>query len=78
MSIGELKLNYLQKPYTVVMQLIPITILLLFEEHNTLKKSEICNLLQLNNEKLHEYLNSLVKFKLLLVDDDVSKFCCNY
>lgn len=69
-----MKLNYLQKKYVVITQMIPIKILLLFEKHNTLNNSEICNLLQLNKEMLNKYLNGLVKCKLLLIDGDVNKF----
>lgn len=51
-----------------------MAILLLFQEHDTLKYSEMSDLLQLNTEQYQEHIDILVESKLLLIDGDVSKF----
>lgn len=76
-SIGELKLNYLQKVYMVTMQTYQMAILLLFEDRDTLKYSEIHETLQITNDHFQKHINSLVECKLLLLDGDVSKLINN-
>lgn len=56
----------------VTMQTFQMAILLLFEDNNTLKYSEIHELLQLTNDQFQKHINSLVECKLLLIDGDVS------
>lgn len=46
--------------------------LLLFEDCNTLKYSEINETLQLSDNYFQKLINSLVDCKLLLIDGDVS------
>jgi len=71
--IGELTLNYLPKTYIVKLQTLQMAILLLFEDCDTLKYSEIYDLLQVTNDEYKDHLESLVKYKLLLLNGDVSK-----
>lgn len=56
----------------VTMQTFQMAILLLFEDNDTLKYSEIHELLQLTNDQFQKHINSLVECKLLLIDGDVS------
>lgn len=72
-SIGELKLNYLPKMYIVTLHMFQMSILLLFENFDTLKYSEINEILQLSDDHFQKQINSLVDCKLLLLDGDVSK-----
>ncbi|XP_050536894.1 cullin-2 [Daktulosphaira vitifoliae] len=75
---GELKLNYLQKVYMVTMQTFQMAIMLLFENHNSLKYSEIQELLQLSNDQFQKHINSLVECKLLLIDGDIVTLNTSY
>jgi cullin 2 len=70
--IGVLKLNYLPKMYIVTLQMFQMSIMLLFEDCNTLKYSEINAILKLNNDQFQKYINSLIECKLLMLDGDVS------
>jgi len=65
-------LNYLPKMYIVTMHMFQMSILLLFEDFNTLKYSEINETLQLSDNHFQKLINSLVDCKLLLIDGDVS------
>ncbi|CAH1713143.1 cullin-2 isoform X2 [Aphis gossypii] len=67
---GELKLNYLQKVYMVTMQTFQMAILLLFEDRDSIKYTEIHEMLQLNNDQFQKHINSLIECKLLLLDGD--------
>lgn len=58
----------------VTMQTFQMAILLLFEDNDTLKYSEIHELLQLTNDQFQKHIHSLVECKLLLIDGDVSNF----
>lgn len=53
------------------MQMTQIAILLLFENQDVLKLSEIHELLQLDNDQLKIHINNLVKSELLLTNGDV-------
>ncbi|CAI6354868.1 unnamed protein product [Macrosiphum euphorbiae] len=69
-SQGELKLNYLPKMYIVTLHMFQMSILLLFEKFDTLKYSEINEILQLSDDHFQKQINSLVDCKLLLLDGD--------
>lgn len=56
----------------VTMQTFQMAILLLFEDNNTLKYSDIHELLQLPNDQYQKHIHSLVECKLLTIDGDVS------
>jgi len=71
-SIGVLKLNYLPKMYIVTLQMFQMSIMLLFEDCNTLKYSAINDILKLNNDQFQKHINSLIECKLLMLDGDVS------
>lgn len=64
----------MQKVYLVTMQTFQMAIMLLFEKKDTLKYSEIHELLQLTNDQFQKHINSLVECKLLLIEGDVSNF----
>lgn len=66
--LGELKLNYLKKMYIVIMHTIKISILLLFEDCDSWKYSEIFNALEITNEQFEKHINSLLECELLLLD----------
>jgi len=72
-QIGVLKLNYLQKQYLVTLNTFQISILLLFEDNDTIKYVDISKILQLTNNEIQKHINTLVESKLLLLDGDVSK-----
>lgn len=55
------------------MHTIQMSILLLFEDCDSWKYSEISNALQLTNEQFKKHINSLLECKLLLLDGGVSK-----
>lgn len=65
-------MNYLPKVYLVTMQTFQMAIVLLFEDHDTYKYSEIHELLQITNDQFQKHVNSLTECKILLVDGDVS------
>lgn len=77
-SIGELKLDYLQKVYIVTMQTFQMSIMLLFEDRDTINYTEIREMLQITNDQFQKNINSLIECKLLLIDDDVSKLFTNF
>lgn len=55
----------------ITMQTYQMAILLLFEDHDTFKYSEIHELLQLSHDQFQKHINSLVECKLLLIENDV-------
>lgn len=55
----------------ITMQTFQMAILLLFEDQDTLKYSEIYELLQLDHNQFQKHINSLVECKLLNLDGDV-------
>ncbi|KAK4877974.1 hypothetical protein RN001_010480 [Aquatica leii] len=67
---AELRLGYLKKPYLITMQTFQMAILLMFETTDVLTCGEIRDTLQLNNDQLQRYANSLVECKFLLVDTE--------
>ncbi|KAL4149405.1 hypothetical protein QTP88_003363 [Uroleucon formosanum] len=67
---GELKLDYLQKVYIVTMQTFQMSIMLLFEDRDTINYTEIREMLQITNDQFQKHINSLVECKLLLIDGD--------
>ncbi|XP_060845005.1 cullin-2-like [Rhopalosiphum padi] len=69
-SQGVLKLNYLPKMYIVTLQMFQMSIMLLFEDCNTLKYSAINDILKLNNDQFQKHINSLIECKLLMLDGD--------
>lgn len=56
------------------MQTFQMAILLLFENQDTHKYSDIHEILQLSNDQFQKHINSLVECKLLTIDGDVSDF----
>lgn len=60
------------------MQTFQMAILLLFEDRDTIKYTEIHEMLQLNNDQFQKHINSLIECKLLLLDGDVSKLINNF
>jgi len=56
----------------VTMQTFQMAIMLLFEEHNTFKYTEIHELLQIPSDQFQKHINSLLECKLLLMDGEVS------
>ncbi|XP_016662010.1 cullin-2-like [Acyrthosiphon pisum] len=77
-SQGELKLNYLPKMYIVTLHIFQMSILLLFENNDTLKYSEINEILQLSDDHFQKQINSLVNCKLLSLDGDNVKLNMNF
>jgi len=62
----------------VTMQTFQMAILLLFEDRDTIKYTEIHEMLQLNHDQFQKHINSLIECKLLLLDGDVSKLINNF
>lgn len=62
----------------VTMQTFQMAILLLFEDRDSIKYTEIHEMLQLNNDQFQKHINSLIECKLLLLDGDVSKLINNF
>jgi cullin 2 len=58
----------------VTMQTFQMAIMLVFEDHDTFKYTEIQELLQLNIEQFQKHINSLIECKLLLINGDVSRY----
>lgn len=56
----------------VTMQTFQMAIMLLFEDQNTFKYTEIHELLQIPSDQFQKHINSLLECKLLLMDGDVS------
>ena len=66
LSQGELKLNYLKKPYIITMQTFQMAMLLMFESVDTLTCRELMDATKLNAEHFQKSIQSLVECKLLL------------
>ena len=67
LSQGELKLNYLKKPYIITMQTFQMAMLLMFENANSLTCRELMEATKLNADHFQKYVQSLVESKLLAV-----------
>ena len=67
MSQGELKLNYLRKPYIITMQTFQMALLLMFEKANSMTCRELMDATKLNPDHFQKYIQSLVESKLLCV-----------
>ena len=64
---GELKLNYLKKPYIITMQTFQMAILLMFEGSDSMSCKELMEATKLNSEHFQKYVQSLVESKLLSI-----------
>ena len=62
---GELKFNYLKKPYLVTVQTYQMALLLLFEHCNSIQCREAAASLRLSHEQLVKHATSLVDCKVL-------------
>ncbi|KAL7296446.1 cullin-2 [Trichogramma pretiosum] len=62
---GELKLNYLKKPYLVTVQTYQMALLLLFEQSNTISCKEAASSLHLSHDQLVKHAASLIESKIL-------------
>lgn len=60
------------------MQTFQMSIMLLFEDRDTINYTEIREMLQITNDQFQKHINSLVECKLLLIDGDVSKLLTNF
>ncbi|XP_046743415.1 cullin-2 [Diprion similis] len=67
---GELKLNYLKRPYLVTVQTYQMALLLLFEHCDTLPCKEAAMSLGVSHEQLEKHVVSLVDCKLLKKSPD--------
>ena len=65
LSQGELKLNYLKKPYIITMQTFQMAMLLMFENTDSLTCRELMEATKLNAEHFQKYIQSLIECKLL-------------
>lgn len=63
---GELKFNYLKKPYLVTVQTYQMALLLLFEDCNSISCRDAASSLRLSHEQLVKHACSLVECKILL------------
>ncbi|XP_072027035.1 cullin-2-like [Amphiura filiformis] len=62
---GELKMNYLKKPYIVTVTTFQMAILLLFNNQESMAYGEVRENTQLNEKELNKTVQSLVDVKLL-------------
>jgi len=74
LSQGELKLNYLKKPYIITMQTFQMAILLMFEKSNSLTCRELMEATKLNTEHFQKYVQSLIESKLLTMSNPSEAF----
>lgn len=58
----------------VTMQTFQMAIMMAFENHDTLKYTDIQESLQLSIEQYQKHINSLIECKLLLINEDVSNY----
>lgn len=65
LSQGELKFNYLKKPYLVTVQTYQMALLLLFEQCDSIPCREAATSLHLSHEQLVKHAGSLVDCKIL-------------
>ncbi|XP_076183973.1 cullin 2 [Ptiloglossa arizonensis] len=63
---GELKLNYLKKPYLIVVQTYQMALLFLFEQYNSIQCREAATLLHLSHDQLVKHAASLVDCNILM------------
>lgn len=73
LSQGELKLNYLKKPYIITMQTFQMSMLLMFENTNSMTCRELMDATKLNPDHFQKYLQSLLESKLLVVAGTVGE-----
>lgn len=74
LSQGELKLNYLKKPYIITMQTFQMAILLMFEKSDSLTCRELMEATKLNAEHFQKYVQSLIESKLLITANPSETF----
>lgn len=67
---GELKLNYLKRPYLVTVQTYQMALLLLFEHCDSMPCKEAAVSLRLSQEQLEKHAVSLIDCKLLKKSND--------
>lgn len=65
LSQGELKFNYLKKPYLVTVQTYQMALLLLFEKCDAIPCKEVAASLRLSHDQLVKHAGSLVDCKIL-------------
>ncbi|XP_034937978.1 cullin-2 [Chelonus insularis] len=65
LSQGELKLNYLKKPYLVTVQTYQMALLLLFEQCDSMTFNEAAVSLRLHHDQLVKHAASLIDCKIL-------------
>lgn len=65
LSQGELKFNYLKKPYLVIVQTYQMALLLLFEHCDSIQCREAAASLRLSHDQLVKHASSLVDGKIL-------------
>lgn len=70
LSQGELKFNYLKKPYLVTVQTYQMALLLLFEHCDTIPCKEAAASLRLSHDQLVKHAASLVDCKILNKSND--------
>ncbi|KYN14400.1 Cullin-2 [Trachymyrmex cornetzi] len=70
LSQGELKFNYLKKPYLVTVQTYQMALLLLFEHCDTIPCKEAAASLRLSHDQLMKHAASLVDCKILTKSND--------
>ena len=68
---GELKINFLKKPYIITMQTYQMAMLLLFENCDSMTCKDIQETLQLNNDTFQKHMQSLIESKLLVASSEV-------
>lgn len=70
---GELKFNYLKKPYLITVPISQMALLLLFEDCDSISCSAAASSLRLTHDQLVKHASGLVKRKILLqsTEDDL-------
>ncbi|KAJ1522611.1 hypothetical protein ONE63_001789 [Megalurothrips usitatus] len=63
---GDLKLGYLKKPYIITMQTFQMSIMLLFEDTDTMTCNDVEQALKLSQDVVLKHIASLIDCKLLL------------
>lgn len=71
MSTGEIKTDYLKKPYTICVTTYQMVTLLLFNTKEQYSFSSLLQSTQLAEQELLSTLQSLVDCKMLLLENEV-------
>lgn len=76
-SSGEVKMNYLSKPYVAMVTTYQMAVLLAFNNSQTVSYKELQDGTQMNEKELQKTIKSLLDVKMLNHDSQKVRACAN-